>query len=210
MKTLAVILALTALVSAPGYADSLFTKTAAQKGTLIAKNNLFKVGDIITVNVKEKIDSSAIADTNTKKESDVQAEADAGDNTFLIAEKPDGFGITTAEKLPNWDLSGANETKAKGQIRRESELNATVTCVVTAVLDNGLIAIEGEKMVNVSREQSKLHVSGLIRARDVTPANTVLSSQMANASIELTGKGPLWNTTRRGVVTRLLDWVNPF
>jgi len=210
MKAAIAAIVLAWLVIVPAQADSLFTKTTAQKGTLIAKNNLFEVGDVVTVSVKEKIASSAAADTNTKKESDVEAEADAGDNTFLVAPKPDGFGIMSPEKLPNWDLSGANETKAKGQIRRESELNATVTCIVTAVLDNGLLAIEGTKTVNVSREESRLYVSGLVRARDITPANTVMSSQLANAVIELTGKGPLWNNQRRGLVTRALDWVWPF
>lgn len=211
MKTqvLISVLALVVISSPFASADSLFTKTSAQQGTLIAKNNLFKPGDIVTVLVKEKVDSSAVADTNTKKESDVQAQADAASNEFIVAPKP-GLNLLPKEKLPNWDLSSKNETKTTGKVRRSSQLDTSVSCIVTAVLDNGLLAIEGNKMVNVSREECRLHVSGLVRARDVTPANTVTSSQIANAIIELKGKGPLWNNQRRGAVTRFLDWVSPF
>ncbi|MCX5759408.1 MAG: flagellar basal body L-ring protein FlgH, partial [Candidatus Hydrogenedentes bacterium] len=66
------------------------------------------------------------------------------------------------------------------------------------------------KTVSMNREDSTIHVSGIVRARDVTPANTVLSMQVANAQIILKGKGPLWNSQRRGLLTRFLDWVSPF
>ena len=66
------------------------------------------------------------------------------------------------------------------------------------------------KAVSINREESRLNLSGLVRARDVTPANTVSSKQVANPVIQLKGKGPLWNNQRRGIFTRILDWFSPF
>ena len=81
---------------------------------------------------------------------------------------------------------------------------------MTKVFDNGNITIEGSKRITVNREESKLYVKGTVRSRDVTSANTILSAQIANAEIELKGKGPLWNNQRRGLLTRILDWFSPF
>jgi hypothetical protein len=33
---------------------------------------------------------------------------------------------------------------------------------------------------------------------------------VANVTIELKGKGPLWNNSRRGIITKILDWFSPF
>jgi flagellar L-ring protein precursor FlgH len=194
----------------PAAGDSLLRRDLTTRATLIAKRADYRPGDIITVLVMEKLDSSINSDTNTKKESDIQSQADAGSNEFLLAEKPNGFGLMTKEKLPNWQVEAENEMKARGQTRRKSELETTVPCMVTAVLDNGNLMIEGNRTVGINREDSRLFVSGVVRPRDISPANTIRSDRIANAEIQLKGKGPLWNNQRRGIITRLLDWVSPY
>lgn len=191
------------------HADSLFHPAANKQGTLIAKLNRFQVGDIITVNVNEAISASTTANTNTKKESAVQSQAGMENNEFLIAEKKGLIGLPK-EQLPNWDIQSKNETKARGQTDRVAKLKTEVSCLVTKVLDNGNVMIEGEKTVSMNREDCHLTVSGIVRARDVTPLNTIDSNQLANASVLLKGKGPLWNNQRRGLITRFLDWFSPF
>jgi flagellar L-ring protein precursor FlgH len=209
-RVLAVIL-IGLLAASAACADSLFNAAAAESGTLISDKKVkFKVGDLITVLVQETIDASTEADTDTKKESAVEAQAPASQNQFLTAEGPGGLNILSAKELPNWSIDIENEHKAKGKTRRANKLIMTVACVVTEVFDNGNITIEGDKRITVNREESKLHVKGMVRSRDVTPANVVLSSQIANAEIELIGKGPLWNNQRRGLFTRILDWFSPF
>jgi len=209
MRTIARCLAILSLVAGPAGADSLFTASAARSGTLISeKTARFEIGDIITVLVKEEIDASTTADTNTKKESDVESEANANENEFLIARN--GMNFINKEELPNWNIEVENETKARGKTVRKSILNTTVSCLVTEVFPNGNLRLEGEKAMSVNREDSVLKVSGIVRSRDVTPANTVQSTQMANVQLKLRGKGPLWNNQRRGLITRLLDWFSPF
>lgn len=192
-------------------ADSLFTKAAAEEGSLVSnKKPKFDVGDIITVLVRENIDASTRSDTNTKKESDVSADAGALSNTFLIADKPGGLGLTNYEKLPNWDIEAENEHKGTGLTRRQNSLIMTVACHVVRVHENGNIDIEGQKLVSVNREDSSVVIAGTVRGSDVTDENTVESSQVANAVIQLKGRGPLWNNQRRGLITKFLDWFSPF
>lgn len=201
---------LTFVVSVNVSADSLFTAAHARAGTLISKENKFEVGDVITVIVQEVTDSSTSVVTNTKKESGVSSEAEANSNEFLIAEKPGGKNIMPKEQLPNWEIEAENEHKTRGEARRRSTLNTTVSCLVMEVGRNDLLRIEGSRSLLMNREATTLNVSGIIRARDVSTANTISSAQIANASITVKGKGPLWNSTRRGLITRFLDWVSPF
>ena len=193
------------------FGDSLFTQEVARQGTLVSmKKTRFQKGDIITVLVRESIEAQTNANTNTKKESDVQSTAEAGANSFLVSPKPNGLGIMDAEKLPNWQFETENEQRTTGQTKRTNRLITTITCTVTAVQPNGNVELQGEKTVTVNREDSRIFVKGIVRSRDVTPENTVDSTQIANAIVELKGKGPLWNNQRRGLITRFLDWFSPY
>lgn len=198
-------------VSLVSAADSLFDQKAERSGNLISERKArFKAGDIITVLVRETITASTKADTRTRKESDVESQADEKSNSFWVGNPPEGAGVFNPGELPNWKVESENEHRGIGQTNRTSEFTTTITCVVTQVFPNDTVALEGEKRVTINREDSTIIVHGLVRAQDVTTANTVLSSQMAGATVELKGKGPLWNNQRRGLLTRFLDWFSPF
>ena len=210
-KYIASFLLMAAFVAGVAGADSLFTQASAKSGTLISeKTARFEVGDLITLLVQEKIAASTSADTNTKKESSVENEADEQENSFLVADTPGGLNLISPEMLPNWNIEAKNETKARGKTLRNSTLVTTIACVVTEAYPNGNVRLEGQKQVTVNREDSLLVVSGIVRSKDVTPANTVLSTQMADAQVQLRGKGDLWNNQRRGLITKILDWFSPF
>ena len=204
--------ALLAVTSTAAWTDSLFDQQAQEAGTLIAeKKERFKPGDIITVMVQEKVTAKTQANTRTRKESDVESKAPVGSNQFPVGNSPDeGANIFQPGELPNWKIEAENEHRGQGETIRKSEFTTNITCVVTRVLPNDTLMLEGEKRITINREDSILVVSGIVRAKDVTPANTVLSTQMAASTVELKGKGPLWNNQRRGLVTRILDWFSPF
>lgn len=206
---LALLVAATGLAF-PAAGDSLLKPHATTRQTLIAKRAEFAPGDIITVLIREELESSVTSNMNTKKESDVESQASASSNEFIVAPKPNGLELLPKEKLPNWQIEAENELKARGQTRRDSEFETTVPCTVMAVLGNGNLKIEGNRVVGINREDSRIFVSGVIRARDVSPANTIDSARIANAQIELKGRGPLWNNQRRGLISRLLDWFAPY
>lgn len=200
------------LLSGSAGADSLFSQKIAREGTLVAERKArFAVGDIITVLVREEVEATTTSNTNTKKESDVNSKANESENSFLVTPvKEDGFGILDAPQLPNWAIGTENEHKGTGSTKRSSTLTTTITCFVKEVLPNGNLMLEGNKRITVNKEDSLLVVGGLIRSKDVTAENTILSTQVADATVELRGKGPLWNNQRRGILTRALDWFSPF
>ncbi len=190
-------------------ADSLFSKRTAESGTLISlQKAAFKPGDILTVLVRETVEASTESGTRTKKESDVQSQAGAGANEFLVSD--DGLNLIKPEELPNWQIEAENEHKTKGETTRSNKLVLTITCQVMEQLPNGNLRIQGTKRVTVNSEDTTIVLNGTVRPRDISPNNTIASNLIADASIELQGKGPLWNNQRRGFLTKFLDWFSPF
>ena len=197
------------LFGGASWGDSLFSTQAASRGTLISDDKMrFEVGDLVTVLVRETIDAQTESELETEKESSIEATSPETANPFLVG----GGGLIDLKpgELPNWSIGIENEHEAEGTTLRRNRLTTTVSCVVTRVFPNGNIELEGQKRVTVNREDTFLVVSGIARARDVTAENVVSSNQLANAVIELKGEGPLWNNQRRGILTRLLDWISPF
>jgi flagellar L-ring protein precursor FlgH len=204
MSVIAIALVCASLADAR--ADSLFAKGVDDRGTLISETTQrFEVGDLITVMVRENTQATTKADTDTKKESDVDSSAPPEDNPFLTK----GLGVGD-NRLPNWLIGMKNEQKTEGATRRSNQLVMTVTCSVTDVLPNGIVVIEGKKSVKINREESSMKIHGRVRARDVQPDNTIDSNFVADAEVELVGNGPLWRNQKRGFITRILDWFSPY
>jgi flagellar L-ring protein precursor FlgH len=47
----------------------------------------------------------------------------------------------------------------------------------------------------------------VVRPEDITPRNSVMSNQIADAEITFKGKGVLANTERPGFFARIFDWL---
>ena len=81
---------------------------------------------------------------------------------------------------------------------------------VIRVLPGGLMEIEGAREIRVNEETEYMVVRGMIRSKDVSADNSVLSTQIADASIEYYGKGVLSDKQKPGWFTRLMDNIWPF
>jgi flagellar L-ring protein precursor FlgH len=100
-----------------------------------------------------------------------------------------------------------NTSDGGGVTRRQGNLTARITANVIEVDASGLLVVEGTRKVKVNGEEEKIVLRGKLRPEDVRPDNTVLSTFVADASIEFTGHGSLDNAARPGIVTRILNWI---
>jgi flagellar L-ring protein precursor FlgH len=89
-------------------------------------------------------------------------------------------------------------------------MSAQIPARVVRVLDNGSLVIEGRRAIVVNDETQILTISGVVRPEDISAANTVHSSQIADAEIQMTGRGVLSEAQRPGLLYRLLDWLRLF
>jgi len=190
----------------PAVADSLWGAEAERLGSLYSDKQVeYRIGDVVMVMVSETTEAETTAQTDTEKKSDLSA-----DSTAPFLTDPTGLNAFKDGLMPNWDLQGENKFESDGSTRRRNRLTTVVSVEVTRVLASGNVWVEGKKTVTVNRERTSISVKGILRPEDVTARNTVLSSQLADSEIVIEGYGPLWNMQRRGLVTKLLDWIWPF
>ena len=78
------------------------------------------------------------------------------------------------------------------------------------MLPNGNLVFEGIREISFSKEQQFVSLRGIIRPYDIQPDNTVLSSNVADARIEIVSEGTLTDAQKKGWLLRLNDKINPF
>jgi flagellar L-ring protein precursor FlgH len=167
-----------------------------------------RVGDVLTIKIVEKHKGSKSADTAAQRESTIDNSLAGSGMGYLgipglriSDEARRGFGI---------DASSKNKFSGKGATSREGTLTGTISVIVTEVLPNGDLRIEGRRDVTVNSEKQLMTIAGIVRRVDVDTKNTVLSSAIADAKIEYSGLGVLDDVQRPGWLVRILDWVYPF
>lgn len=155
-----------------------------------------QVGDIVTIKVDEDAKGSKDATTKTKKDSSIFG----GIDVF--------FGLPAANR--GIKASTKNEFTGTGSTSRSGKLTANVTATIMRVLPNGNMIISGERRVLINDEEQIIKVTGTIRSDDINSSNQVLSTHIANANIEYTGKGIFEERQRPGWGSRLFDIIWPF
>ncbi len=165
-------------------------------------------GDILTIKIVEKHKGSKSADTKAERESTVDNSLSGSGIGYLGipgvrlgAEATRGLGI---------DASAKSKFGGKGATNREDTLTGTISAIVTEVLPNGDLRMEGRREVTVNSEKQIMMLSGVVRRVDVDTKNTVLSSAIADAKIEYSGLGVVDDVQRPGWLVRVLDWIYPF
>lgn len=182
------------MVAVPGVSSGESLWRDIGPGFLFVDTKARHVGDIVTIMVTESTSLNRQAATNTKKESTNSA------NLSSL------FGLHLGDNT-KYAFEGANEHKGSGSITRSDEVTATISARVVKVLPSGNLIIEGRRAVRANDESQYVAISGVIRPVDITPANTILSTQIADAEIVLEGKGALAEKQRPGLLNRFADWL---
>jgi flagellar L-ring protein precursor FlgH len=166
-----------------------------------------RVGDILTVNV-------AIADNAT-----VSNETNRTRTSSATAGVPHLFGLESslgkifpgsANGANLVGLSGADASDGKGVITRQDVINLTIAAVVTGVLPNGNLVIQGRQEVTTNNEMRELTVSGIVRPEDISSTNTINHTQIAEARIVYGGRGDVSRIQRAPAAQALLEKYSPF
>ncbi|MBI3327988.1 MAG: flagellar basal body L-ring protein FlgH [Nitrospinae bacterium] len=172
----------------------------APLGMLFVDLKARAVGDLLTVNIVEVASASNEATTGTTRASSVSASMEAM------------VGLEHVFKNPSKAISGslANNFDGSGKTSRSGKVTATVTAVVREVLPNGNLVIEGRREITVNHERELIVLSGVVRPKDISPGNIVLSTALGHAKVAYYGSGIISEKQRPGWLARILDVVWPF
>jgi flagellar L-ring protein precursor FlgH len=187
----------------PACADSLWTSPANQERSMFADRKAARVGDILTVVISESVAQSSSQSKSSSKSSSV----DASVTSFLFPSS--GLGKHKGE-LPSTGFTGKNEFAGKGAISNTQSLSGQAAVLVTDVLPNGNLVIEGARVITFSGETQYVVLHGLVRPDDVTSTNTVASANIADVRVEFISEGELTDAQKRGWLTKLVDKLRPY
>lgn len=167
-----------------------------------------RIGDILTVRVKISDEAKIDNATSRKRTANEEAGIDAVAGWEQWAAKK---LLPKAADLPN--LVGADSstsTAGTGSISREEEVTTNIAAVITQVLPNGNLVIEGRQEVRVNFEVRELIVAGIVRPEDIAADNTIDSTKIAEARIAYGGRGQITDMQQPRYGQQVLDIILPF
>jgi flagellar L-ring protein FlgH len=162
-----------------------------------------RVGDILTVIVN--ITDKAIIANETQR-SRVSSDDSGIDDLFGKAKVP----LLNATVPTRLTTDSTTSLDGKGSVNRSEALQTNVAAVVTQVLPNGNLVIEGKQDIRVNFEMRELVVAGIVRPEDIQSDNTIDSSKIAEARIAYGGKGQLTDVQQQRYGSQVMDVLLPF
>lgn len=151
------------------------------------------VGDILTIRIQEKHSARRSSNSTLDRSGSVEAR---------IAMIP--FTSPTSRQYERLRAEGSSESsfEGKGATGTDNEFNGTITVTVIEVLPNGNLVVSGEKQVGINQNVETLRFSGVVNPATVLPGNLVSSTQVADARLEVRGRGDIDRAQTTGWLTR--------
>jgi flagellar L-ring protein precursor FlgH len=158
-------------------------------------------GDILTINISEKLAASSSKNSSVNKVGSTSTDAT---NIQLP--------IGVLQGLNSMSVSGGSSNKfdGKGSSDAANTFSGTITVTVIDVLANGNLVVAGEKQLGTNREVEFIRFSGVVNPAQIQPGNVVSSTQVADARIELRGQGQVDEAAVMGFLGRFFLSFLPF
>jgi flagellar L-ring protein precursor FlgH len=163
-----------------------------------------QVGDILTVIVNLN-DKAVIANETQRSRENKE---DSGIDALFGAKKYPLMNTAVGTRIFTGDSNSSSD--GKGSVNRSEALVTNVAGVVTQVLPNGNLVVEGKQEVRVNFEIRELIVAGIVRPEDIQSDNTIDSSKIAEARIAYGGRGQITDVQQPRYSQQALDILQPF
>lgn len=192
-------------------ATSLWSKSSNSQRGMFGGKRAYSVGDLITIDVAES--SSLAASQNSVRNRQLQVENAV--TQFLYANSKLG---THNGGLPGTQIETQSSNQGGGSIANTQDLKGRVSVMVIDVLPNGVLVLEGARMVTFSGESYYAVLKGMVRQEDIgfgfkdglRYRNIVSSQYIADAQIEFVSKGSLNDAQKESWYQKLSSAINPF
>ncbi|HEV7246043.1 MAG TPA: flagellar basal body L-ring protein FlgH [Shinella sp.] len=183
----------------PRTAVSGYSIWSDQQSALFKDSRAFKIGDILTVNIR--VNDRASFDNKTDR-----SRTNKSGMNFGFGGSGNNFKADTKADL---NYGSSTSTKGDGTTERSEKLNLLVAAVVTGVIENGNLLISGSQEVRVNHELRILNVAGIVRPQDVDSDNQIAYERIAEARISYGGRGRLTEVQQPPWGQQAVDLLSP-
>jgi flagellar L-ring protein FlgH len=163
-----------------------------------------QIGDLLTVSVNITDQANFANETQRSR----TATDDSGVTAFFGSNLLAGKNTILPGRFLTADSTSA--TDGKGSIVRQETLQTNIAAVVTQLLPNGNLVVEGKQEIRVNYEKRELIVAGIVRPEDIQSDNTIDSSKIAQARIAYGGHGEISDLQQPRYGSQVMDVLLPF
>lgn len=163
--------------------------------------------DLVTIIIREESEMSSEGNTDLKKDMNFDAKIQEWFRLRPELMKIEGGG---APDQPGAAFGASRDFKGEATVDRTDSFITRIQAEVIDVKPNETFAIQARKRIKHDEEETEYILTGTCRAGDLTADNTILSWQVHDLVVETKHKGAVRDSTKRGLVPGLLDFVNPF
>ncbi|HKX77823.1 MAG TPA: flagellar basal body L-ring protein FlgH [Novosphingobium sp.] len=156
-----------------------------------------RVGDPLTILLLETTTSSKSVNSKNQKSGGIG----------LVPPTTGPFSFLSADALKASSNSSFNGGGNAGQT---STLASTLSVTIAEVRPNGTALVKGEKRMLLSQGEEWVQFSGIVRLSDIDEENRIMSTRVADARIEYSGKGALQQASKQGWLGRFFNMISPF
>jgi flagellar L-ring protein precursor FlgH len=166
-----------------------------------------KAHDLVQIIVREQSEITSKGTNNMTRDSELDAKV----NNFVKLNLKN-FTLQGLQPniTPEVNLSGKRSFQGEGEVDRSDSFTARITAEVVDVKPNGTLVLQARKTIKTDEEEQQFILTGVCRVEDITADDTVLSTQLYDLALQKNHKGDVRQATKRGVLGKLLDVVNPF
>ncbi len=201
------------LACGQGRGESIYARAAKVGGMspIHTDDTARKVGDLLTIVIAEQSSVTNSTNRDTEKKTSRSAElggaVDAGTLMATWWKKIFGSGEAKAYTIPTVAVKSSTDQKFEGTSDYDTsrKIADSITVTVYDVLPNGSLVIMGTRKRSVDGDTQYVQISGVVRISDITYANTVPSSSVAEFQLVTSDEGQGSLATRPGW---LGEWLN--
>ena len=165
------------------------------------------IGDIVTVNIDINDQAQTSNTTARSRSNDISG----GVTNFFGLENSLGRAFPGGFDPQNLvGVEGSSNANGTGTVSRSERVNLTIAAVVTDILSNGNLVIQGRQEVRTNREVRELTVAGIVRPEDISSANSIRHTQIAEARISYGGRGDISRMQSTPAAQSLVERFSPF
>lgn len=157
-------------------------------------NRAAQVGDIVTIVLVERTQTSKSTSGSTSRDGNV------------------GLSLPQFVGIDDSDLnaSGGSSFKGSGDASQASSIRADLTVTIVEVRPNGTALVRGEKVMQLSQGEEWVQLSGIVRLADIDQDNRIPSIRVADARISYSGAGSVQRASREGWLSKFFGMISPF
>ena len=170
----------------------------------------FQVHDLVQIIVRETSQAKSSSDLETKKDFTIDGKVGAWPHFDLADMLELQLRAGSTDNLPALNLEFTKDFTGEADYERKDDLTARLTAEIIEVLPNGNLVLEARTNIKTDKEEQTMKATGICRPADISAANTILSNQLHDLTIDKDHRGELRDASQKGIIAKVLETVFAF